>query len=533
MATESSARLPALAAAMREPGFYPHRPASVEFKQTHISYLFLAGEYVYKVKKPVRFPFLDYSTLEKRLHFCREEVRLNRRLAPDVYLGVARISRAPDGYRLDDADAKTDMPPVEYAVRMVRLPEERLLDRLAASGRVTPEEIRAIARKLVSFHRSAASDRAALYGAPEAIRRQVEENFRETEAFVGRTVSERMLGRARDYSLDFLAAHRALFEARVKEGKVREGHGDLRSEHICLVPGLPIFDCVEFSEPFRYGDAASEIAFLAMDLDFLDASDLAEKLAAACAEIGKDNALRQLLPFYRCYRAYVRGKVESLKAGEPEVPETEQENARLRAERYFFLADRYVRGPARPALAIVFGLVASGKSTVARRLADATGFRVFNSDVVRKRLAQVRPTERASADYRAGIYSDAFTRRTYQTLLDEAERNLRAGRGVIVDATFRDPAQRRLFLERATAAGWPLLFIECRAGEKEILRRLEERERTGDRVSDAGREVFLRMREEFVPPDEIPDHMRITLDTGAGARDSIENVVERIRGSSH
>jgi aminoglycoside phosphotransferase family enzyme/predicted kinase len=520
---------PPLISAMTEAGFYPHRPSQVELRQTHISYVFLAGDYVYKVKKAVRFAFLDYSTLEKRGHFCHEELRLNRRLAPKIYLGVVPIRRQEDGFRLGDESPDNDLPTaVEYAVKMQRLPEERMLNRLLVEGRAGRDDVQAIIEKLARFHRSAISVQAPIYGAPEAIRQQVTENFQETQQFVGQTISEKMFRRIRDYSLDFLGANSELFDARVREEKVREGHGDLRGEHICLTDDIPIFDCIEFNEKLRTCDVASEIGFLAMDLDFLNAAELSEHLAAGYAETTRDGALATLLPFYKCYRAYVRGKVESLKAQEKEVPETERERALTAAQRYFFLAGRYVRGSSRATMLIVCGLAGSGKSTVARMLGDLTGFEVLSSDVIRKRLAQVRPTERATAGYREGIYSDAFTQLTYTMLLEEAEKGLQAGKGIIVDATFNNAEHRRLFLNWAAAMGVRVIFIECQAREEEIFRRLKKREELNDEISDATWQIYLRQRSEFTPLTEIPDRIHLTVNTESDLRDSIERLVESL-----
>jgi uncharacterized protein len=523
------AHLPPLISALIKADFYPHRPSQVELKQTHISYVLLAGEYVYKVKKPVRFAFLDYSTLEKRLHFCHEEVRLNRRLAPKVYLGVVAVYRTGEHFVLGDGSAPPqDSTVVEHAVKMHRLPEDRMLNHLLVERTVTPEEIRAIARKLVSFHLSAATERAPVYGAPEAVRRQVTDNFEETRQFIGQTISDRLFNRIQEDSLGFLREHAELLKSRVREGKVREGHGDLRAESICLTDEITIFDCIEFDERLRYCDVASEIAFLAMDLDFLNAPEFSEQLIAEYTTTARDEALSLLLPFYKCYRAYVRGKVESLKGQEQEVPELERERALARAQRYFRLAYRYCRGTPKPAMLITCGLVATGKSTVARMLGDLTGFQVLSSDVVRKGLAHVSPTERAAEGYRKKIYSDSFTRLTYQALLEKAEQCLKAGKGVIVDATFGDRQHRRLFLNRAADIGTRIFFIECRAPEEEIFRRLKEREQRVDEISDATWQIYLRQRDQFAPLVEIPDRLHLTVNTEADARDAVEKLVESL-----
>ena len=326
--------LPPLVAAMMAPGFYRHRPARVELRQTHISYVLLAGAYVYKIKKPVRFAFLDYGTLERRRHFCEEEVRLNRRLAPDVYLGVVPLIERAGSFELGEgAVATPGWTTVEYAVRMRRLPDDRMLDRLLKAGRVREEDLRAVARRLASFHSAASTEDAPLFGAPDAVARTLEENFEETEPLVGRTISEPDFAAIRRYSTRFLAENREVFKVRIREGRVREGHGDLRAEHVCLIDGVVVFDCVEFSKRLRYCDVSSELAFLAMDLDFLGAPVLARDLIRAYAGATGDETLTALLPFYQCYRAYVRGKVESLKSMEAEVPGGERERAGSAARR--------------------------------------------------------------------------------------------------------------------------------------------------------------------------------------------------------
>jgi aminoglycoside phosphotransferase family enzyme/predicted kinase len=512
---------------MTQVGFYPHHPVQVELRQTHISYVFLAGEYVYKVKKPVRFAFLDYSTLDKRHHFCREEVRLNRRLSPTVYLGVVPVVQQKGSFALGEGViAAGSWTVTEYAVKMRRLPEERMLDRLLSEEKVGKEAIRAVAKKLVSFHLAAATDQASIYGAPEVVWQVLADNFQETEQFIGQTISEREFHHIQEYSRRFLAAHRELFKTRVREGKVREGHGDLRAEHICLTDDIAVFDCIEFNEQLRYCDVISEVGFLAMDLDFLRAPLLSEELVAAYETMTQDETLSLLLPFYKCYRAYVRGKVESLKSQEEEVPEVERERAQTQARRYFRLAYRYARDAPSPALVIACGLVGTGKSTVARMLGDYTGFEVFNSDAVRKRLARISPTTRTAQEYRTGIYSDTFSQLTYGTLLVEAEKCLKTGRGVIIDATFKDPEHRRLFLNLAAGVGVPVLFVECQAAEEEVFRRLKEREQRPREVSDATWEVYLHQREEFVPLREIPDYCHFVVNTATDPEDFLAKVEE-------
>ena len=501
-----------LIAAMLRREFYPHNP-EVELRQTHISYVFLAGPYVYKVKKAVKFPFLDYSTLENRRHFCDVELRLNRRLAPNTYLKTVAICRAHGSFYLDEKITDPEHI-VEYAVKMNRLPEDRMLTSLIRDESVKPEHIAEIAKKLAAFHKKAAIEQSARFGSPQAIASRVRDNFRETRRFIGRTLDKSNFERIQDYSEGFLKENSNLLERRVAEGHVREGHGDLRAEHVCLVNDIEIFDCIEFDEALRYNDVASELGFLSMDLDFLGEADFSAELESAYASAARDPGMAPLLPFYKCYRAYVRGKVESLKSDEQDVDDDERRKAALQALRYFLLATRYANGANKPMLLIVSGIVASGKSTVARLLSARTGFSVLDSDRVRKKLAGISPTTRARESYQSGIYAEEFTRLTYESLLKTADDQLANGQGVIVDATFGNPQYRRLFVKLAGRFNVPILFIECRADENTIRQRLKNRRDDEHEISDATCAVYERMRAEYRPLSEIPDSCRFELDTG-------------------
>lgn len=528
-ASSTAATAPSLAAlltALSRSECYPHHPAQVSLVQTHISAVFLAGDVVYKLKKPVRFSFLDYSTLALRQHYCQEEVRLNRRLAPTVYLGVVPVLRTTEGtYRVRDALSLQDAVVVDYLVRMRRLPADRTLDSLIAAGRVTKAGLHALATRLVSFHHTAATKEAPLYGTPAVIWQAIADNFQATAPFIGQTLSEKQFDTIRDFSQRFFTAHQDLLRQRILQGRVREGHGDLRCDHVYFLDeGITIVDCIEFNPRLRTCDVASELAFLAMDLELHGAPALAAELVHAYAVQAEDTDFLRLLPFYQCYRAYVRGKVESLKSREPEIPPAEQEQARAQARRAFRLAARYARGAPAPALVVVCGRVGTGKSTVARLLSEHTGFAVLNSDVVRKRLAGLLPNARAGAEYRAGLYTDAFTQRTYTALCTQAEEEIRAGRGVIVDATCKQREARRLLLELGSRLGVPVLFCECRASAATVEQRLREREQQGDSASDATWAIALQEQHDFPPFDEVPDHCHHVIDTDEG---TVEEVLAR------
>ncbi len=517
-------RLPPLVAAMLRPEFYPERPERVELVQTHISYVFIADQHVYKIKKAVRFPFLDATTLERRRQLCHEEVRLNRRLAPTIYLGVIPIVETAAGFAFDE---NPHANAVEYAVRMRRLRGERMLDRMVERHEATPQEIRSIAARIADFHQHAESSKGWIYGSAAAVHRMVCGNLAETEQFAGSILERGDLDAIDVYNRGFIEANWELINRRAHSGRVREGHGDLRCEHICLDGAPIVFDCVEFSERLRYGDVACELAFLAMDLDRLAAPGLAIELTDAYVAACGDDELRILLPFYKCYRAVVRAKVDCLRSLEREVPDSERARARHSARAYITLARRSMERIA-PALIVVFGLSGTGKSTLARALSMRLGFDLLTSDVIRKQLAGIPPTSRAPAGYGEGIYTEAFNRRTYTTLLAEAADRLRKGRGVILDATFRHADERRMASEVAARAGVRVLFVECRAPAEVALARIAERERRAGEVSDASAAIYARQLRDFEPPSEIAEEARVGVDTSAALNPAIATVLQAL-----
>jgi len=524
-----------LVEAMMQPGFYPDSPACVELKQTHISYVFVAGEAVFKVKKPVHFAFLDCSKLAHRFHYCTEEVRLNARLSPRVYLGVFAILKRGDSFVLGSQVRAEHPEAVEYAVKMRRLPEDRMLDRLLAAGGVDSATIRAIASRVAKFHASAPSNRGWAYGSAAAIWRGVTEDLAQNQDFIGHTLGQDQFTAINGFCRAFITAHRRPLNERARAGRVREGHGDLRAEHICISGDeneIDVIDCVEFSERLRYGDAASEIAFLAMDLERLGAPGLADELVEAYAGIAGDEELALFVPFYKCYRACVRGKVESLKSLEREVGAAQAERARRLARGYFELAWRYARG-ASPALIVMCGLSGTGKSTVARMLQHRKGFKIINSDRVRKRLAGFSERAHVRADYAADIYSGRFSRITYDAMFGEAESLLSGGRGAILDATFKASADRQLVLAMAERCRVPVLFVECIVSEDEAIRRLERRASILGEASDATPEVYERQRAEFEPLGEIAARNRLRIDTTRPRECLIADIDDALEHSVH
>jgi aminoglycoside phosphotransferase family enzyme len=329
--------LPSAVKAFLEPEVYPHKPKRVELIQTQMSFVFLTGEYVYKVKKPVNLGYLDYTTLEKRHFFCRQELELNRRLCPDGYLAVVPIVRENDGLRVEGQGEA-----IEYAVKMKQLPRDRMMDVLLPRGQVTPEMIGRVAERLVSFHREAETDQdIAAFGKLSVIRQNCDENFVQTEKYVGLTILRTKYEGIRDYTNDFIQSNAGLFGKRVREDRIRDCHGDLHAAHVCFTDDICIYDCIEFNDRFRYCDVASELGFLAMDLDRYEQTGLSRYLVDTYVELSRDEELLKLLNFYKCYRAYVRGKVESFKLDDPLISQREKAKALETARVYFELAESY------------------------------------------------------------------------------------------------------------------------------------------------------------------------------------------------
>jgi uncharacterized protein len=529
---DSQRVLPTVVDAMMRAQIYPDGPSLVELRQTHVSYVFLAGDYVYKIKKPVRFDFIDASTLARRRQLCLDEVRLNRRLAPDVYLGVVAIVRREGGELvLGEAGggAGEAGAVVEWAVRMRRLADATMLDRMVARHAVSVAQIRAIAARLAAFHGAAATGQGWKYGSAAAVWRLVGGNLEELAHDRAEAIAPAGLAELERFLHRTIELRWSLLNRRARGGRVCEGHGDLRCEHVSLAGDtIAIIDCVEFSEGLRYVDVASEVGFLAMDLDRLGAHGLADELVGAYREASGDADLPLLVPLYKIHRALVRAKVESLTSRDLAIAPAQRDAAALAARGYVELALDLAR-EARPALVVVCGLSGSGKSTVARRLADRLGFHWLRSDEIRKGLAGVAPTKRLSDNYAAGAYSPEFTRRTYGALLDAASARLREGAGVILDATFAAPAYRAAALALAERAGVPPLFVECSASHEEIVRRLERRARNAAEISDAGIAIYMRQRAEFAALDDVPRSCHLVVDTERGLEAVSTSIGERLK----
>lgn len=492
--------LTALRRALVDPAMYPDPTSAVEVRETHISLVFLTDHYAYKIKKPVDLGFVDYSTLDKRHAWCQQEVALNRRLSTDVYLDVVPLHYDGSHYRFAGTG-----PAVEYAVKMRRLPASASLDERLKRGDVTGGIMAVLARKLAAFHAThnapvTAEANGDGYGSHGRVQADWQENFAQT-MHAGSELPDEMYTHMHQAVTTFLSHRSAWFDQRVAAGRIRDCHGDLRAEHIYIDNGtLQIIDCIEFNPQFRYIDVVSEIAFLAMDLERLGFSAEAHAFVRGYVEASGDLTLYRLLDFYRCYRAYVRGKVRYLllqdAAPHRDLPRLERD-----AERCFRLAGRYAQRLTRPLLIMTTGLIGTGKSTIAQGVAKALDLRCFSSDRLRKERAGLSPETPQRVAYGDGLYSPAASEQTYDVLAELARTALQQGESVVVDAAFSKRAQRGLMQSVAAEAGAECYLLDCVAPEAVIRERLEQRMRTPGSISDGHWAIFPEFQRQYEPVD--------------------------------
>jgi aminoglycoside phosphotransferase family enzyme/predicted kinase len=508
------------------PAAYPPGTSSVAHAETHISHVFLTDDHAYKLKKPVRFPFLDYSTLSLRLGACQDEVRLNRRLASTTYLGVLPITRNAAGdFRVGGSDGSI----VDYCVEMNRLPADRMLDHMIRAGTATPEQIERLLDVLIPFY--ARSERGAEINRHVSVP-AIEANVRQNLAAIDESShgpDRAMYLRVRSSQLQFLKLQSNTLDERVRLGRACEGHGDLRPEHICFVRERPVvFDCVEFSLPLRASDVISELSFLAMECDFLGAPALGRLLIEGYKQRSSDGAPESLVAFYKAYRACVRAKVELLRAGQETGGAAAR--ARKRAHRYVQLASSYALDFYRPKLIVMIGAAGTGKSTVADALASAMGLEVLRSDEIRHELAGRREPNAAVGQ---GIYSDSMNRVTYDELVHRATAMLREGASVVMDGTFRDPEQRTEAYRLGHDLGAETHFIYCRCpadvARTRISRRIEQ-QRTR---SDARPELHEVQQRELDEARDLQSLPVISLETTEPVATLTEQVIAAISRTSY
>ena len=507
-----------LVAGLGDSAAYPLDPdavAGVETIQTHISHLFLTASRVYKLRKAVSLGFLDFGTRAIRNGDCLREISLNRRLAPDVYLGVAPVQLAGPEVRVGAIGESVLAPDLEHCVVMRRLPPGHDALSLIERGDFGADHVDAMARVVVDFHERHRLGQAAPF-TPEAWLSSVSTPVADNFTPIAEVIDDARLPRLARGTRDFLDTHRDQFEARRIDGRAVDGHGDLHLAHVWFDTGGtdPLFiDCIEFSDRLRHIDAASEVAFMAMDLRYRGYLDLADRFLRRYAAAADDFHLYSVVDYFISYRAAVRAKVAAIAAVEAEVPDAQRRAARASAGRHLDLASDalFTRGHA--AVVAMAGVVGTGKSTAAQEVADSLdGTAVISSDQLRKRLAGLGPLDRPDAAVDEGIYAADATQRVYRGLLDRAESVVGSGRVAVLDATFSSPDQRAGAAAFAKARGVPFLIVETRCEEAGVRQRLEDRVRRGRDVSDAGPAFYPVSVSRYVPV-QTEEGDRLVADT--------------------
>ncbi len=498
---------------LQDPMLYEGK--SVEVMQTHISFVVLAGDFVYKIKKSVDFGFLDFSDLKKRKFFCEAEVELNSRLCPKLYLGVVKITKTEDGGVEFDGSGEV----VEYAVKMKRFSQDRLMSSLLDEGMVEPKVVEDIVSELTAFYKkdSPSKEERAL-GGFDVVWGNVLENFDQTKDVVDVTIPSDWYEQITSYALSFLKENKSFFDSRVIDGFIHDCHGDLHSGNIVIEQdgSVCIFDCIEFNKRFRFGDVCSDIAFLAMDLDAHNKMMLASFLAEKYQELSGDVGSARLLNFYKCYRAYVRGKVLGFRLSDPMTSQKEKQAVVDQASRYFELSLLYARldelknKTKKPFVVLVSGFSGTGKSTFARRFASDCDAALIRSDVIRKNLAGVDCFERHLDEPDSGLYDPKHTDATYEQMILLAEEELKKNRCVVLDATFLKKKYRDGVYDLGRRLDVSVVVVNCVAPDEMVKIWLDERLK-GRSESDGRWEIFLHQKKTFLGFDETEKIVKLDM----------------------
>ncbi len=517
-------------ASMLKPEVYDHPVTKIELIETHISWIILTGNFAYKIKKPVDFGFLNFSTLEKRKNFCEQELILNRRLAPAIYLAVVAITGTQNNPVITTHNELFKGDAIEYAIKMAQFPQSAQLDNMLAAGELKAEQMDEIAEMVANFHQTVevAGD-AMAYGNKETISQPIKENFTQINEHLDTTPYADTLSALSMWSSSEFVKLKPVFEQRKANGFIRECHGDMHLRNmVWLNTGPSAFDCIEFNPQLRWIDVISEVAFLVMDLQDRQQYQLANRFLNVYLEVTGDYAGLSVLPYYLCYRALVRAKVNTLRLEQKKIPEEERKQIQVEFELYLKLATTYTQtSPAK--LIIMRGLSASGKSTVSQQLRETLGAIRIRSDVERKRLFDIDPGNSASSYNTAdkidkGIYSAQASLQTYTKLAELASRIISAGYSVIVDAAFLKYEQRKPFQLLAKSLAVPYSIIDITADTDILRQRIKERKHD---VSDADLVVLEHQLTNWSPLYKDEMDAAISVDTGEVLE--IEALVDKIK----
>lgn len=504
--------------------------APAVLRETHISWVILCGEFAYKIKKPLNFGFLDFSSLQLRRHFCDEELRLNRRFSPELYLAVVHITQGEQGPVIDG-----DGPTIDYAVKMRRFDEEQLLDAIAARGGLDNSLLRALAGELARLHESLPSCHpdpdSSEPGTPAALLKAIEQNFEQIASYALPAQQLSQLQAVRQWTQRLYEQLLPLMVQRVIDGRVIDGHGDAHLGNIAVVNGaVRLFDCIEFNASFRIMDSISEIAFLSMDMSARGYQHASRRLLTDYLEYSGDYAGLRLLRLYCCYFSMVRAKVSLLR--EPQQgKDITSTDAYREFLRYLALAQCYMQ-PVRTFLAITHGLSGSGKTTIAGTLLESSGAVRIRSDVERKRLACMSPEQRSTPQQKASLYSTGMTQKTFSRLQELAAVAIKSGFPVIIDATFLHRTTRASFQQLAATLSVSFVIVDCVAEPAQLRQRLLERERHGQDASEANVAVMENQRINAQPLTAQEQAFRLPVSSAENAAELWSRLEEKIKGDA-
>jgi aminoglycoside phosphotransferase family enzyme/predicted kinase len=493
--------------------------------QTHANIVVLIGDRAYKLKKPVKFPFLDYSTIELRKHFVSEEVRLNRRFSPEIYLGTCEVFQRDGALHFGELGGAPLASATDHALCMKRIPDNAWLPALINAGKVPETGIHALVERLVSaFSKEKPTAEVEAAGLPKNLAKNTVANIAECERYVGHCLSRDQFKRLDRVLRVGFSQLEAQFEQRVKHVRIRDGHGDLKPGNIAFIDGKPVItDCIEFGTQWRYLDTLAEMAFLATGLESLGQFALAQQVFGHYRVAAKDDFPAPLRRYYQCHFASVMAKVTALQLDAPEVPKDAKERARKLASQYFALADFHAR---EPHLLAVAGIMGCGKSTLAAELARRLGWPHHSSDVKRKQLAGAAPNARLPQS----AYSTAKTREVYAALETEAVSAKDAGIGIILDAQFGKREERAAMAASVAPAQGTFTLALCDAPDEVVRERMHRRERDPSRVSDATADLLDKARANFEALTEGEGLNMIRVDTREPVEASADKVIAQLLG---
>ena len=511
---------------LQNPQLYDHPVKTFQLLETHISWVLLTGPYVYKIKKPVNLGFVDFSTLALRRYYCGEELRLNRRLAPDLYVAVVSITGTPQSPQFNGSE-----PVLDYAVQMKQFPQEALLTHLLQHGTFPFSHIDALAKQIAHFHRDiAVAGPDTPFGTPDAVRRPVMANFEHLPSGAAHLIGPERINRIRNWTEQEHAARTSDFQQRKNHGFVRECHGDLHLGNMALINDhITIFDCIEFSEPLRWVDVLSEVAFTVMDLIDRGRVDLAFRLLNGYLEQTGDYEGLKVFRYYLVYRSMVRAKVAGIRLAQTNQDDRERQDLLKELKSYLELAAQFIQGSS-PSLMITHGVSGSGKTMLSQRLLEELGAIRVRSDVERKRLFGLAPETRTGLRERPSLYNTEATIATYRHLHEQAKAIIKAGYPVIVDATFLQKKQRQPFRSLAQTLRVPFLILDVEAPKEILCERVRNRQGEGKDASEATISVLKEQltHQEPLAKEEQPYSSHIDSSPPLNLKHMVSKVRERL-----